>query len=40
MKAFLAGTVAAIVIAVAAGVVLNSLGLSTADTFATPNVRL
>ena len=40
MKAFIAGTAAAVVIAVAAGVIMNTLGLSTADTFVTPNVRL
>lgn len=40
MRAFLSGTAAMIVIAVVAAVVLNALGLSTADTFSTVNVRL
>ncbi|MFQ5773281.1 MAG: hypothetical protein ACE5GS_02075 [Kiloniellaceae bacterium] len=40
MKAFIAGTAAAIVIAIAAAVALNSLGLTTAETYSTANVRL
>jgi len=40
MRAFVAGTVAMIAIAVVAAVVLNSVGFSAADTFSTVNVRL
>ena len=40
MKAFIAGTAAAVVIAVAAGVIMTMFGLSSAETFVTPNVRL
>ncbi|MFQ5466521.1 MAG: hypothetical protein ACE5DS_00130 [Kiloniellaceae bacterium] len=39
MKAFIVGTLAAIAIAVIAGVALNSLGLSTADVYSTASVR-
>ena len=40
MKAFIAGTAAAIVIAIVAALVLDTMQLSTADTFSTQNVRL
>lgn len=40
MKAFLCGAAAAIVIAIAAAVVLESLDVSTAQTYSTANVRL
>lgn len=40
MKAFLAGCAAAIVIAVAAHFVLQSIGMTSADVFSTGNVRL
>ena len=40
MKAFLAGCVAAIVIAVAAGFIMNSLDHSAGTTYSTDNVRL
>jgi len=40
MRAFISGTVAMIAIAVVAAVVLNSLGLSSADVYSTGNVRL
>ena len=40
MKAFLAGVLAAIVIAVAAAVVLDSLEMSSSAVYSTPNVRL
>jgi len=39
VKAFIAGTLAAIVIAVVAAVALDSLGLSSANTYTTANVR-
>ncbi len=40
MRAFIAGCAAAIVIAVVAFFVLDSLGLSSANVFSTSNVRL
>ena len=40
MKSIIAGTVAAILIAVLGAVVLSMLGMSTADVYSTPNVRL
>jgi len=40
MKSILYGTLAAVVIAIAAAVILNSLGLTTAETFSTSDVRL
>ena len=40
MKAFIAGVVAAVVLAGASAVVLESIGYDTASTFATDNVRL
>jgi len=40
MKAFLASVAAAIIIAVAAAFILQSVGLSTADLYTTSNVRL
>ncbi|HEX9769581.1 MAG TPA: hypothetical protein VGA50_10440 [Kiloniellales bacterium] len=40
MKAFIAGCAAAVVIAVAAHFILNSMGLTSADVYSTTNVRL
>lgn len=40
MKAFLAGCAAAVVIAVAAHFVLQSLGLTSADVYSAGSVRL
>lgn len=40
MKAFLAGCAAAIVIAVAAGFIMNALDHSSGATYTTDNVRL
>ncbi len=40
MKAFITGAVAAIVIAIVAGVVLDTAQIDTAQNFATENVRL
>lgn len=40
MKAFIAGAVVAVVLAVAAGLVLDSLGLTASATYSTSNVRL
>ncbi len=40
MRAFIAGCAAAIVIAVVAFFVLDSLGLSSSNVFSTGNVRL
>jgi hypothetical protein len=40
MKSIIAGSVAAILIAVLGAVVLSMLGMSTADIYSTPNVRL
>ena len=40
MRAFVAGCAGAIVIAVAAFFILNSLGFSSAEVFSTDNVRL
>lgn len=40
MKAFIAGCAGAVVIAVVAAVVLNSLGFSSAEIFSSDNVRL
>lgn len=40
MKAFIAGTAAAVLIAVVTGVVLNMLGPSSATKFSTDAVRL
>jgi len=40
MKAFLTGCIAAIVIAVAAGFIMNNLDHSTGATYSTDNVRL
>lgn len=39
MKAFIAGTLAAIVIAVGAAVVLDSMGWTTGAEYSTANVR-
>jgi hypothetical protein len=39
VKAFIAGTLAAIVIAVIAAVALDSLGLTSQQVFSTANVR-
>ncbi len=40
MKAFIAGAAAAIVIAIVAGVILDSAQIDTAQNFATENIRL
>lgn len=40
MKAFIVGTAAAILIAIAAGVILNTMEMTTAQTYSTSNVRL
>ena len=40
MKSIVVGAVAAILIAVLGAVVLSMLGMSTADIYSTPNVRL
>lgn len=40
MKAFLAGSAVAVVLAVAAAVILNVLGYSSAELYTTVNVRL
>ncbi len=40
MKAFVAGCLAAVAIAVVAAVVLDSLGHSSANSYSTSNVRL
>ena len=40
MKAFLAGAVAAVVIAIVAALVLADLGLTTASVFSSANIRL
>jgi len=40
MKAFIAGCAAAVVIAVAAHFILQSVGLTSADIYASGNVRL
>ncbi len=40
MKAFIAGAAAAIVIAIVAGVILDSAQIDTAKNFATENIRL
>lgn len=40
MKAFLAACVATVVLAVVAGVILNAVGLSSAEVFSSPAVRL
>ena len=40
MKAFIAGTAAAVLIAVVAGVALDVTGISSADKFSTDSVRL
>jgi len=40
MKAFVASVVVAIAIAVAAHFVLEGLGMTSANTFSSPNVRL
>ncbi len=40
MNSFIVGTCAAIVLAVVAAVVLQSLGLDSASVFSSPNVRL
>lgn len=39
MKSFIAGTAAAVLIAIAAWVTLDSLGLSSANTYSSANVR-
>lgn len=40
MKSIVAGTVAAILIAVLGAVVLSGLGMTTAEVYSTSNVRL
>lgn len=40
MKAFIAGCAAALILAVVAAVVLNQLGIGSAEMFSTSNVRL
>ena len=40
MKSIVAGAVVAILIAVLGAVVLSMVGMSTADVYSTPNVRL
>jgi len=40
MKSVIAGAVAAVLIAVLGAVVLSLLGVSTAELYSTPNVRL
>ena len=40
MKAFIIGTVAVIVIAIAAAVILNTMGTTTADIYTSSDVRL
>ena len=40
MKSVIIGSVAAILIAVLSAVILSMFGLSSADLFSTPNVRL
>lgn len=40
MRAFVAACVACVVIAVAAAFLLDTLGMSSADVYTTPNVRL
>ena len=40
MKSIVAGAVVAVLIAVLGAVVLSMIGMSTADVYSTPNVRL
>lgn len=40
MKSVIAGAIAAVLIAILAAVVLSFLGVSTAEFYSTPNVRL
>ncbi|HMA16612.1 MAG: hypothetical protein ACM35H_14580 [Bacteroidota bacterium] len=40
MKSVIAGAIAAVLIAVLGAVVLSLLGVSTAELYSTPNVRL
>lgn len=40
MKSIVAGTVAAVLIAVLSAVVLSMLGITSAELYSTPNVRL
>ena len=40
MRAFIAGCAGALLVAVVAAVVLNSLGFSSAEVYSTGNVRL
>jgi hypothetical protein len=40
MKSIVAGAVVAVLIAVLGAVVLSMVGMSTADVYSTPNVRL
>lgn len=40
MKAFVSGTAAVILIAIAAAIILDAMGLTAADLYSTSNVRL
>lgn len=40
MRAFVAGCAAAVVLAIAAAIIMNQLGLGSAEVYATANVRL
>ncbi len=40
MTSFIAGTCAAVVLAIAAAIVLQSLGMDSSTVFSSPNVRL
>jgi hypothetical protein len=40
MKAFIVGTVAVVVIAITAAVILNTMGTTTAETYTSGDVRL
>jgi hypothetical protein len=40
MKAFIVGTVAVVVIAITAAVILNTMGTTTAETYTSSDVRL
>jgi len=40
MRAFIMGTAAAIVIAIAAALILNTMGMTTAETYTSNDVRL
>lgn len=40
MRAFIMGTVAVVVIAIAASLILNTMSMTTAETFTSTDVRL